>query len=119
MSGDLNLDVYVSDYKPIPGDLTVMSTGQATWSAGSVSLLSGERDAVRVRSDSHSSAALTSATSPVLDAASAGSGTTTGHPEPCRRLRALRRPAMCSHAAYTQACPAPPMVEVDSRRDKR
>ena len=32
----------------------------------------------RVRSDSHSSAALTSATSPVLDAASASSGTTNG-----------------------------------------
>jgi glyoxylase-like metal-dependent hydrolase (beta-lactamase superfamily II) len=48
MSGELTLDVYVSDYKPIPGDLTVMSSGQATWPASSVSLLSGERDAVLI-----------------------------------------------------------------------
>jgi glyoxylase-like metal-dependent hydrolase (beta-lactamase superfamily II) len=48
MSGDLTLDVYVSDYKSIPGDPAVMSEGQATWPASSVSLLSGERDAVLI-----------------------------------------------------------------------
>jgi glyoxylase-like metal-dependent hydrolase (beta-lactamase superfamily II) len=48
MSGELTLDVYVSDYKPIPGDPAVMSEGQATWPASSVSLLSGERDAVLI-----------------------------------------------------------------------
>ena len=31
MPGELTLDVYVSDYKPIPGDPAVMSEGQATW----------------------------------------------------------------------------------------
>ncbi len=40
--------MYVSDYKPIPGDPAVMSEGQATWPASSVSLLSGERDAVLI-----------------------------------------------------------------------
>ena len=48
MSGDLTLDVFVSDYKPIPADPAVMSEGQATWPASSVSLLSGERDAVLI-----------------------------------------------------------------------
>ena len=48
MSGELTLDVYVSDYKPIPGDPAVMSEGQATWPASSVSLLSGDRDAVLI-----------------------------------------------------------------------
>jgi glyoxylase-like metal-dependent hydrolase (beta-lactamase superfamily II) len=48
MSGDLTLDVYVSDYKPIPGDPAVMSEGRATWPASSVSLLSGKRDAVLI-----------------------------------------------------------------------
>jgi glyoxylase-like metal-dependent hydrolase (beta-lactamase superfamily II) len=48
MAGQLNLDVYVSDYKPIPGDPTVMSQGQATWPASSISLLSGDRDAVLI-----------------------------------------------------------------------
>ena len=48
MSGELTLDVYVSDYKPIPGDPAVMSEGQATWPASSISLLSGDRDAVLI-----------------------------------------------------------------------
>ena len=48
MAGQLNLDVYVSDYKPIPGDPAVMSQGQATWPATSISLLSGDRDAVLI-----------------------------------------------------------------------
>jgi len=48
MAGQLNLDVYVSDYKPIPGDPAVMSQGQATWPASSISLLSGDRDAVLI-----------------------------------------------------------------------
>jgi glyoxylase-like metal-dependent hydrolase (beta-lactamase superfamily II) len=48
MPGELTLDVYVSDYKPIPGDRAVMSEGQATWPASSVSLVSGERDAVLI-----------------------------------------------------------------------
>ena len=48
MAGKLNLDVYVSDYKPIPGDPAVMSEGQATWPASSISLISGERDAVLI-----------------------------------------------------------------------
>ena len=48
MSSELTLDVYVSDYKPVPGDPAVMSEGQATWPASSVSLLSGERDAVLI-----------------------------------------------------------------------
>jgi hypothetical protein len=30
MASQLNLDVYVSDYKPIPGDAAVVSQGQAT-----------------------------------------------------------------------------------------
>jgi hypothetical protein len=42
MAGQLNLDVYVGDYKPIPGDPTVMSQGQATWPASSISLLTGD-----------------------------------------------------------------------------
>jgi hypothetical protein len=48
MSGELTLDVYVSDYKPIPGDPAVMRDGQATWPASSVSLVSGGRDAVLI-----------------------------------------------------------------------
>ena len=44
----LNLDVYVSDYKPIPGDPTVMSQGQATWPASSISLLTGDHDSVLI-----------------------------------------------------------------------
>ena len=48
MSGELTLNVYVSNYKPIPGDPAVMSGGQATWPASSVSLLSGKRDAVLI-----------------------------------------------------------------------
>lgn len=48
MSGEITLDVYVSDYKPIPGDPAVMRVGQATWPASSISLLSGERDAVLI-----------------------------------------------------------------------
>jgi glyoxylase-like metal-dependent hydrolase (beta-lactamase superfamily II) len=48
MASKLNLDVYVSDYKPIPGDPAVMSEGQATWPASSISLISGERDAVLI-----------------------------------------------------------------------
>jgi glyoxylase-like metal-dependent hydrolase (beta-lactamase superfamily II) len=48
MSGELTLDVYVSGYKPIPADPAVMRDGQATWPASSVSLISGERDAVLV-----------------------------------------------------------------------
>ena len=48
MPGELTLDVYVSDYKSIPGDPAVMSEGQATWPASSISLLSGDRDAVLI-----------------------------------------------------------------------
>jgi glyoxylase-like metal-dependent hydrolase (beta-lactamase superfamily II) len=48
MSDELTLDVYVSDYKPIPADPAVMRDGQATWPASSVSLISGARDAVLV-----------------------------------------------------------------------
>jgi glyoxylase-like metal-dependent hydrolase (beta-lactamase superfamily II) len=48
MPGELTLDVYVSDYKPIRGDPAVMSEGQATWPASSISLLSGDRDAVLI-----------------------------------------------------------------------
>jgi glyoxylase-like metal-dependent hydrolase (beta-lactamase superfamily II) len=48
MASKLNLDVYVSDYKRIPGDPAVMSEGQATWPASSISLISGERDAVLI-----------------------------------------------------------------------
>jgi glyoxylase-like metal-dependent hydrolase (beta-lactamase superfamily II) len=48
MSNELKLDVYVSDYKVIPGDPAVMPQGQATWPASSISLLSGERDAVLI-----------------------------------------------------------------------
>jgi glyoxylase-like metal-dependent hydrolase (beta-lactamase superfamily II) len=48
MGSELSLDVYVSDYKPIQGDPAVMSEGRATWPASTVSLLSGERDAVLV-----------------------------------------------------------------------
>jgi glyoxylase-like metal-dependent hydrolase (beta-lactamase superfamily II) len=48
MSSELTLDVYVSDYKPIPSNPAVMSEGQATWPASSVSLVSGEQDAVLI-----------------------------------------------------------------------
>ena len=48
MSGELALDVYVSDYKPIPGDPTVMCEGRATWPASSISLPSGEHEAVLI-----------------------------------------------------------------------
>ena len=48
MGSELSLDVYVSDYKPIQGDPAVMSEGRATWPASSISLLSGERDAVLI-----------------------------------------------------------------------
>jgi hypothetical protein len=48
MASQLNLDVLVSDYKPIPGDPAVMSEGRATWPTTSLSLLTGDRDAVLI-----------------------------------------------------------------------
>lgn len=44
----LHLDVFVSPYKPIVGLIPPMSEGKPTWPATSVSLISGERDAVLI-----------------------------------------------------------------------
>jgi glyoxylase-like metal-dependent hydrolase (beta-lactamase superfamily II) len=48
MSGPLHLDVLVVPYKPIVGLIPPMGVGEATWPATSVSLISGEHDAVLI-----------------------------------------------------------------------
>jgi glyoxylase-like metal-dependent hydrolase (beta-lactamase superfamily II) len=48
MSSPLHLDVFVVPYKPIVGLISPMGEGEATWPATSVSLISGERDAVLI-----------------------------------------------------------------------
>ena len=48
MSSPLQLDVFVVPYKPIVGLIEPMGEGEATWPASSVSLISGEHDAVLV-----------------------------------------------------------------------
>jgi glyoxylase-like metal-dependent hydrolase (beta-lactamase superfamily II) len=48
MSGPLHLDVLVIPYRPIVGLIEPMGEGEATWPATSVSLISGERDAVLI-----------------------------------------------------------------------
>jgi glyoxylase-like metal-dependent hydrolase (beta-lactamase superfamily II) len=48
MSTPLNLDVFVVPYKPIVGLVPAMGEGEATWPASSVSLISGEHDAVLI-----------------------------------------------------------------------
>ena len=48
MSSPLHLDVFLAAYKPIVGLLAPMGDGAATWPASSVSLISGERDAVLI-----------------------------------------------------------------------
>ena len=48
MSSSLHLYVFVVPYKPIAGLIPPMSKGEATWPATSVSLITGERDAVLI-----------------------------------------------------------------------
>jgi glyoxylase-like metal-dependent hydrolase (beta-lactamase superfamily II) len=48
MSSPLHLDVFVVPYKPIVGLIPPMGDGEATWPATSVSLITGERDAVLI-----------------------------------------------------------------------
>jgi glyoxylase-like metal-dependent hydrolase (beta-lactamase superfamily II) len=48
MSDALHLDVFVVPYRPIVGQIPPMGEGEATWPATSVSLISGEHDAVLV-----------------------------------------------------------------------
>jgi glyoxylase-like metal-dependent hydrolase (beta-lactamase superfamily II) len=48
MSSHLHLDVFVVPYKPIVGLIAPMGEGEATWPATSVSLISGERDAILI-----------------------------------------------------------------------
>jgi glyoxylase-like metal-dependent hydrolase (beta-lactamase superfamily II) len=48
MSSHLHLDVFVMPYKPIVGLIAPMGEGEATWPATSVSLISGERDAILI-----------------------------------------------------------------------
>jgi hypothetical protein len=48
MAGPLHLDVFVVPYKPIVGLTPPMGEGEATWPATSVSLISGEHDAVLI-----------------------------------------------------------------------
>jgi hypothetical protein len=48
MSSPLHLDVLVVPYKPIVGLIPPMSKGEAPWPPTSVSLISGERDAVLI-----------------------------------------------------------------------
>ena len=49
MSGNIGLDVFISPYKPVVSTVPGWdSSKQATWPASTVSLLSGERDAVLV-----------------------------------------------------------------------
>jgi glyoxylase-like metal-dependent hydrolase (beta-lactamase superfamily II) len=48
MSSPMHLYIFVTPYKPIAGLIPPMSKGEATWPATSVSLITGERDAVLV-----------------------------------------------------------------------
>jgi glyoxylase-like metal-dependent hydrolase (beta-lactamase superfamily II) len=48
MSIPLQLDVFLVPYKPITGLIPPMGRGEATWPATSVSLVSGDRDAVLI-----------------------------------------------------------------------
>jgi len=48
MSSPIHLYVFVTPYKPIAGLVPPMSKGEATWPATSVSLITGERDAVLI-----------------------------------------------------------------------
>jgi glyoxylase-like metal-dependent hydrolase (beta-lactamase superfamily II) len=48
MSSPLHLDVFVVPYKPIVALIPPMGEGEATWPASSVSLISGEHDAVLI-----------------------------------------------------------------------
>jgi glyoxylase-like metal-dependent hydrolase (beta-lactamase superfamily II) len=48
MPSPLRLDVFVVPYKPIVGLIPPMGEGEATWPATSVSLISGEREAVLI-----------------------------------------------------------------------
>ncbi len=48
MSSPLHLDVLVIPYKPIVGLIAPMGKGEPTWPASSVSLISGEQDAVLI-----------------------------------------------------------------------
>jgi glyoxylase-like metal-dependent hydrolase (beta-lactamase superfamily II) len=48
MSSPLHLDVFVVPSKPIVGLIPPMGKGEATWPATSVSLITGERDAVLI-----------------------------------------------------------------------
>jgi glyoxylase-like metal-dependent hydrolase (beta-lactamase superfamily II) len=48
MTSPLHLDVFVAPYKPIVGLVPPMGEGEATWPATSVSLISGEHDAVLI-----------------------------------------------------------------------
>lgn len=48
MSSPLHLEVHVLPYKPIVGLVPQMSEGEPTWPATSVSLISGEHDAVLI-----------------------------------------------------------------------
>ena len=48
MSSSLHLYVFVTSYKPIAGLIPPMGKGEATWPATSVSLITGERDAVLI-----------------------------------------------------------------------
>jgi hypothetical protein len=48
MPRPLTLNVFVAPYKPIVAQVAPMGKGEATWPASSVSLISGERDAVLI-----------------------------------------------------------------------
>src|SRR6266700_1387551 len=48
MSSPLHLDVFVVPYKPIVGVIPPMGAGEPTWPVSSVSLISGEQDAVLI-----------------------------------------------------------------------
>ena len=48
MSSPLHLDVFVVPYKPIVGVISPMGAGEPTWPVSSVSLISGEQDAVLI-----------------------------------------------------------------------
>ena len=53
MSSPMHLYVFVIPYKPIAGLIPPMSKGEATWPVSSVSLITGERDAVADRRRPH------------------------------------------------------------------
>jgi hypothetical protein len=48
MSSQLSLDVFVAPYKPIVAQVAAMGEDKPTWPATSVSLISGEHDAVLI-----------------------------------------------------------------------